>query len=58
MRAGVLIGTGVVSAVRGQKRIRVLMKRGGAAMVEQMKKLIEDSLLTDVQHQHPEERGQ
>ncbi|KAI0222505.1 hypothetical protein LSAT2_026249 [Lamellibrachia satsuma] len=44
------------STLRGQKRIRVLMKRGGPAMVEQMKKLIEDSLLTDLQHTHPEER--
>ena len=32
------------------------MKRGGVAMQEQMKKLIDDSLLTDTVV-HPEERG-
>ena len=44
-------------AVKGQKRIRVLMKRGGAALMDHLKKLLESSQLVDEISQHPDERG-
>ncbi len=44
-------------AVKGQKRVRVLMKKGGAPLMEHLKKLLETSKLMDDSQQHPNERG-
>ncbi|ELT92842.1 hypothetical protein CAPTEDRAFT_224063 [Capitella teleta] len=44
------------STLTGQRRVRVLMKRGGQALQEHMKKMIENSCLTDPDHVHPEEK--
>ena len=52
-----LLRTSNYRAVRGQRRVRVLMKRGGQVILDHLKKLIEDSQLTDEQHIHPEEEG-
>ena len=43
--------------MKGQRKVRVLMRKGGQKLLEQMKKMIIDSELIDDQTTKPEERG-
>lgn len=45
-----------IPLVTGQRRVRVLMKRGGQAIMEHLKKMIEKSKLTNPEFVHPEEK--
>ena len=44
--------------VKGQRRVRVLMRKGGQQILEHMKTVITNSELVDEAHTHPEERGE
>ena len=47
--------TVLLVAVKGARKVAIMMKRGGGMMQEHMLTMINDSNLID--HTHPEERG-